>query len=174
MSNAWIGAGGAIVTALLAFALGRINLKHSNDVERQEALRAERLNAYAGFCAAAVEYRRAQLHRWFVGQDLAQSGHDETPQARIARVEHQRPEVAEDVRTARAGAWGCYYRVLMIGTDDDVAAQARHTLERTKQLKNAVDADEAEGLSNDVHDQVDQFARRAGTTVLATQNGPLV
>lgn len=173
MTSALLGIGGTIVAAVLAFVLGRVNLRHANEVERQEALRAERLTAYAAFCSAIVEYRRAQLHRWYVGHDLADPDEDPDPGASARRVEQERPEVAQDVRGARAKAWGCFYRVLMICTDGAVVAQARQTLKDTKQMKYARTDEEAEQRSDDVHDQVDAFARLAGASVLAHGTHPL-
>jgi hypothetical protein len=68
-----IGGSVSIVLAVLGFVLGRVNLNASTSLERNEELRRRRMDTYAAFCASVVEYRRAQLHRWFVKYDLGVS-----------------------------------------------------------------------------------------------------
>src|SRR4051812_30994864 len=86
--DSWIGLGGTLAAALLAFMFGRVNFARASEHELAEALRQERIHTFATFCAAIIEYRRAQLHRWFTGRDWSDDGRS---------VEEQRPEVADDV-----------------------------------------------------------------------------
>jgi hypothetical protein len=122
------------------------------------------VDTYAAFCVSVIEYRRAQLHRWFVGTDLGGSA---------AVVEERRPQVAEDVRQCRAAAWGKFYEVLMICNDDQVVQRARHALDLTKQMKTSPDAESLDALSDQVHEAVRDFAAYAGGTVIKPdQNAP--
>ena len=155
MEATLIGISGTIVAALLAFLLGRVNLARAYEHERSESLRHERIRTFATFCAAVVEYRRAQLHRWFVGAD-----HGNDPRT----VEERRPDVAEDVRNCRAAAWSAFYRLLMICDDDALAVQARETLALTKSMKEAKSPQEVSDRSDRVHSAVEAFARAARST----------
>jgi|GEM_PF-2002796 hypothetical protein len=159
-----IGGSVSIVLAVLGFVLGRVNLNASTSLERNEELRRRRMDTYAAFCASVVEYRRAQLHRWFVKYDLGGSGPD---------VERQRPDVAEDVRRSRAAAWADFYRVLMICGDQAVEDHARHALTLTRRMKHAPDRDQVRAASDEVHAAVDTFARSVASTVLARKQPPL-
>ncbi len=123
--DSWIGLGRTLAAALLAFMFGRVNLSRANEHEQAEALRQERIGSFATFCAAVVEYRRAQLHRWFVGND---HGGD------ARSVEERRPDVAQGVRDSRAAAWSSYYRLLMVCGDDALAEHAKSTLALTKRM----------------------------------------
>jgi hypothetical protein len=156
VTGPWLGLGGTIAAALLAFIFGRINLTRANEHERAEALRQESIHTFATFCACVVEYRRSQLHRWFVGQDVG--GDSRT-------VEERRPKVADDVRTSRAAAWSAFYRLLMICTGEDLTHQARKALQLTRSMKNAWTAEELNDKSDEVHAAVEEFARMARPTV---------
>lgn len=151
--------GGTILTALLAFAFGRVNLSRATQHQREEDLRRTRIETYATFCSNIVEYRRAQLHRWFVGQDLGGA----------EAVERARPDVADDVRSSRAGAWSAFYLVLMICNDERIASQARETLRLTREMKSAETAKDLDSRSDHVHAAVDEFARLSGASVLASK-----
>lgn len=155
--EAWLGILGSAVVAVLAFAFGRINLNRQNAVERDAEIRRARLESFATFCAAIIEYRRAQLHRWFVGSDVGSA----------EQVEQRRPEVAEEVRRTRAAAWGQFYRVVMICGDDELERRAHEAMALTKQMKFSDDAEQLNELSDRVHDAVDAFARHAGLTIRA-------
>lgn len=157
MNPAVIGLSGTVVAALLAFFLGRVNLRSANEHARQEALRQERVHTFAAFCAAVVEYRRSQLHRWFVGRD-----YDDRQS-----VEEARPQVAADVRDSRAAAWSGFYRLLMVCDNDDLADKARHTLVLTRSMRGASTPEELDRLSDEVHAAVEGFARAARATTMA-------
>jgi hypothetical protein len=155
--EAWLGIVGSVVAAVIAFAFGRINLNRQNDVERDADIRRARLESFSALCAAIIEYRRAQLHRWFVGNDLGNA----------EQVEQLRPEVAEEVRRTRAAAWGQFYRVVMICGDDELERRAREAMDLTKQMKHSSDSEELNVLSDRVHHAVDAFARHAGVAIRA-------
>jgi hypothetical protein len=157
--DAWLGLLGSLVLAVLAFLFGRVNLNRQNAVQRDEDLRRARLDTYSALCETIVEYRRAQLHRWFVGRDVGAA--DE--------VERQRPEVADEVRRTRAAAWGQFYRVVMICNDDELERRARVAMSLTKQMKDAASSGELNALSNRVHRAVDDLARQAGLTIRSPQ-----
>jgi hypothetical protein len=142
-------------SSLLGFALGSINLSRQNKVERDAEIRRARLESYSALCAAIIEYRRAQLHRWFVGVDIGSA----------EQVELTRPEVAQEVRLTRAAAWGQFYKVVMICGDDELERRARAAMTLTKQMKHSATADELHSLSDRVHDAVDEFARHAGVAI---------
>jgi hypothetical protein len=118
MDTEWLGLGSTIAAALLAFLFGRINLARATQHEREEDLRRTRIEAYATYCSNIVDYRRAQLHRWFASQDHGGSH----------AVELVLPGVADDVRSSRAGAWSAFYRVLMICNDEAIVQRAREVL----------------------------------------------
>lgn len=155
--DSWIGLGGTVAAALLAFLFGRVNLSRANEHEQAEALRQERIRSFATFCAAVVEYRRSQLHRWFVGSDHGDDARS---------VEERRPDVAQGVRDSRAAAWSSYYRLLMVCDDDELARHAKATLTLTKQMKEARTAEALNTLSDKVHDSVELFALRARSTTM--------
>jgi hypothetical protein len=136
---------------------GRVNLARANEHEQAEALRQERIQSFATFCAAVVEYRRSQLHRWFVGRDN---------QGDARTVEQLRPDVAKDVRDSRAAAWSSYYRLLMVCDDDALAGEAKDTLRITKSMKEAKTPEELNTLSDDVHGAVEAFALNARSTTI--------
>jgi hypothetical protein len=148
--EAWIGIAGTVVAALLAFVFGRVNLARASDHERSEALRRQRLEVFGGFCAAIVQYRRAQLHRWFEG---SQNGAP-NPTKQIS------PEVDDEVRASRADAWAAYYQMLMLTEDRKLTDDARHVLALTKAMKDSKSADEVNLKSDEVHAAVDGFARK--------------
>lgn len=157
MATAWLGILGSVIVAALAFVFGRVNLGSATRLQREEDLRRRRVDTYATFCAAVIEYRRAQLHRWHVGGRLGGN----------VPVENERPEVAEDVRRTRAEAWGQYYHVLMICNDHAVVQQAQHALWLTRQMKYCQSAEDLDRTSDTVHDAVAWFAAIAGRTVVA-------
>lgn len=146
----WIGIAGTVVAALLAFIFGRVNLSRASDHERSEALRRQRLEVFGGFCAAIVQYRRAQLHRWFEG---SQEGVPDRSKAIP-------PEVDNEVRAARADAWALYYQMLMLTDDKNLTDNARQVLTLTRAMKDSRSADEVDYRSDEVHAAVDDFARQ--------------
>lgn len=146
----WIGIAGTVVAALLAFIFGRVNLSRASDHERSEALRRQRLEVFGDFCAAIVQYRRAQLHRWFEG---SQNG---VPNPAKAIP----PEVDDEVRAARADAWAAYYQMLMLTDDPHLTDNARRVLALTRAMKESRTADEVDHKSDEVHAAVDDFARK--------------
>lgn len=164
MRDLLISGTASVILAVLGFALGRMNLKASTSLERNEELRRRRIDTYAAFCASVVEYRRAQLHRWFVAPDLGGSG---------VVIEEQRPDVAEDVRRSRAAAWSDVYRVLMICADDTIEDLARRALALTRSMKFAADTHDVLAISDKVHVAVDAFARGVASSVLAEKQPPL-
>jgi hypothetical protein len=165
--DAWVGGLiASLVLAVVGFVLGGVQQNRQNEMAREEALRQNetareevlrqtRLDSYAALCSAIIEYRRAQLHRWFVGQDIGASD----------VVEQQRPEVADEVRRTRAAAWGQFYKVVMICNDDHLETLARDAMKLTKEMKFAPDAGELDRRSDEVHAAVERFAHQAGTTV---------
>lgn len=146
----WIGIAGTVVAALLAFIFGRVNLSRASDHERSEALRRQRLEVFGRFCAAIVQYRRAQLHRWFEG---SQDG-GPNPAKAIP------PEVDDEVRAARADAWAAYFRMLMLTDDQNLTDNARRVLALTRAMKASRTADEVDHKSDQVPAAVDDFARK--------------
>jgi hypothetical protein len=146
----WIGIAGTVVAALLAFIFGRVNLSRASDHERSEALRRQRLDVFGGFCAAVVQYRRAQLHRWFEG---SQNGVPSPAQV-------VPPEVDDEVRSSRADAWAAYYRMLMLTDDKNLTDDAKRVLELTRSMKDSKTAEELDRTSDEVHAAVDDFARK--------------
>ncbi len=164
MNASWVGFVGTIVAAMLAFVFGRVNLRRASDHERSESLRAERLATYATFCAAIVEYRRAQLHRWFVSRDLAGG---------VEAIHADRPDVADELRASRAAAWSAYYRLVMITDEHALRERAHAILVLTKAMKSAADANELNTLSDDVHQAVGRFALAArGSATTQAPRGP--
>ena len=148
--DGWIGIAGTVVAALLAFIFGRVNLSSAIDHERSEALRHQRLEVFGAFCAAIVQYRRAQLHRWFEGsQDGVPSAGKAVP-----------PEVDDEVRAARADAWAAYYQMLMLTDDKSFTDDARRVLTLTRAMKDSMTAGEVDRRSDEVHAAVDDFARK--------------
>jgi hypothetical protein len=145
----WIGVAGTVVAALLAFMFGRVNLARASEHERSESLRQQRLDVFGAFCAAIVQYRRAQLHRWFEGSEEGLPN----PSAEVPS------QVDEEVRGSRADAWAAYYRMLMLTEDKDLTDKARGVLELTRSMKHSESADEVEERSDEVHAAVDEFAR---------------
>lgn len=146
----WIGVAGTVVAALLAFVFGRVNLSRASDHERSEALRRQRLEVFGGFCAAIVQYRRAQLHRWFEGS------RDGVPSL-AAPVSS---DVDNEVRASRADAWAAYYQMLMLTGDKNLTDDAKRVLELTRAMKYSRTADEVDRASDEVHAAVDDFARK--------------
>lgn len=144
--DAWIGVAGTVVAALLAFVFGRVNLARASDHERSESLRHQRLEVFGGFCAAMVQYRRAQLQRWFDRQGDSQAVGSAT--------------AADQVRTARADAWSSYYQLLMLTDDPAITGAARDLLETARSMKKAASAEEVEARSDEVHALIDAFARK--------------
>ena len=153
--DAWLGLVGSLVLAVLAFFFGRMNQNRQNSVQRDEDLRRTRLDTYASFCAAMVNYRRAQLYRWYAGRDVGSP----------AEVERRRPGVAEEVRKARAVAWSQLYKVVMICNDGEVENRARTAIALAKEMKTAHTPEELDELSEKVHQAIDDFAHYAGSTV---------
>ncbi len=92
-----------------------------------------------------VQYRRAQLQRWFDRQGDAQT----TGSAAAAEL----------VRIARADAWSSYYQLLMLTDDAALTGAARSLLETTRAMKHATTAQEVEARSDEVHVLIDAFAR---------------
>lgn len=152
----WLGLVTAVAAALLSFLFGRIQLGRANALQREEELRRRRVEVYASFCSAVVEYRRAQLTRWYAQAHLS-SG--ET-------LDTARPQIVEDVRTRRAAAWSEYYKVLMIANDQDVALAARHALRLARRIREAATSSQVTQYSDDVHEAIDTFVRIASAGVL--------
>jgi len=152
----WVGLVGSLVLAVVAFLFGRMNLNRQNSVQRDEDLRRTRLDTYAAFCSGMVEYRRAQLHRWFVGQDVG-GGPEE--------VERLRPDVSNEVRRTRAAAWSQLYKVVMICNDSGIEERARSAIALAKTMKTAATPAELDQLSEDVHRAIDEFAHFSGRSV---------
>lgn len=153
--SAWLGLAGIPVAAILAFVFGRLQLGRANELQREEDLRRRRVDVYANFCSAAVEYRSAQLHRW----------HEDRLVGASRRQSDGIYEVAQAARTRRAAAWGEYYKVLMICNDERVADLARDTLRQARRMKFSRSAEEIDRRSNEVHQAINQFARVAGATI---------
>jgi hypothetical protein len=151
----------AVVAATLAFLFGLWRLSREAKVQRNEELRRRRADTYAAFCAAAIEYRRAQLHRWNAHQDrLGSPNPDDEP-----------PELSEEVRSRRAVAWSRYYEVLMICNDAKVAAAANAALQDAAKMRRSVPKAELQPLSDLVHEKVRLFAVAAGESVRARRQG---
>lgn len=159
MTQAWLGVLGSVIVAALAFVFGRVNLESATKAQREEELRRRRVDTYAAFCVAVIEYRRAQLHRWYVGDRVGGN----------VEIEAQRPEVAEDVRLTRAEAWGQFYQVLMVCSDEELVGLARDALRLTRRMKESSSAKELDDLSNQVHTAVHEFAIYAGRSALASK-----
>ena len=56
MRDLLISGTASVILAVLGFALGRMNLKASTSLERNEELRRRQIDTYAAFCASVVEY----------------------------------------------------------------------------------------------------------------------
>lgn len=152
----WLGLVTATLAAVLSFFFGRMRLGRENKLQREEELRRRRVEVYASFCAAAVDYRRAQLTRWFAQRQF------DTRRG----LEEARPDIVEDVRLRRATAWGEYYKVLMLCNDKAVEEAARDVLRKAKGIRDAGPG-EVERRSDAVHEVIDHFARVASVTVAA-------
>jgi hypothetical protein len=59
-----------VVLAVVSFGLGLLTNWATARRQHEEELRRRRVEAYARFCASVIEYRRAQLHRWYVGKKV--------------------------------------------------------------------------------------------------------
>ena len=155
--DGWIGVSGTLVAALLAFIFGRVNLSRASEHERSESLRRQRLETFGEFCAAIVQYRRAQLHRWFEGSE------DGGPSpANVTRL-----DVEDAVRATRADAWAAYYKLLMLTQDEDLTKGARGVLALTRSMKDSATDEEINNRSDEVHAAIDDFARRCLPKVAA-------
>lgn len=146
-----------IVGALVGLVIGLLKTGYDTRVQRNEELRRRRMEAYVGFCGAALEYRRAVLNQWYVRTRLG--GKD----AATATS----PEVDEDVRATRATAWTRYYEVSMLSDDSDIELAANWTLQDAAAISDAVTSDERQDLSDLVHRRVAHFAVLAGKSVSA-------
>lgn len=119
MSAAWVGVVGAlagtVIGALLTQYWQRRNAAHAR-------LHESRIDAYRGFIAAMMEFRKALTDRWFVLD--------------------ANPGVTADssaVYAARSAAWAAYYDVELLAGDDGLIAAARDARDRTAAIKNAAD-----------------------------------
>jgi len=154
----WLGLGGTALAAVLAFVFGRVQLGRTNEMEREAELRRRRVDVYADFCSAVVEYRRAQLVRW----------HERAHTQGTRALESTLPEVAQDLRARRSVAWSEYYKVLMICNDETVERLAREALRVAKRMQDSQSPEDARTRSDDAHRAIEQFARVAGSTVITT------
>jgi hypothetical protein len=157
MPEAWSPLIVAAVAAVLAFVLGLLRLSRDTKVQRNEDLRRRRVEAYAAFCAAAIEYRTAQTNRWHAYHAL--DGQLE--------LDTEPPELAKDLRTSRGAAWSRYYEVLMICDDPSIVEAANDALQSAADMNRSLDRAEFARLGDLVHDQVARFAVMAGDAVHA-------
>jgi len=120
-------------------------------VTREERLRQERMDAYAAYAGALVNYRRVLLDRWFRlhADNLPEESHR-------ARLEGY---------TLRTTAQEALFRVQMLTPDEALVTRAQETLELIDQLHRAPDRAELDARRAITRAAVTAFVTEAGRTL---------
>jgi hypothetical protein len=140
MTTALIGVLGAlagtIVGSLLTQRLQRRNLALAR-------LHEARIDAYRTFAATAMEFRKAQMDRWFIENEY-------------------RPDSAtHNVYAIRSAAWAAYYQIVLLAHDRAIIERAEEARDLVSSLKNATSREQLNTHGEACRDAVGRFANAA-------------
>lgn len=85
-----------------------------------------RAAAFAAFAGHLIEYRRAELARWYEVDDARSRGH---------LLDADLAPSAPEARSARSAAWGSYYSMRLLWDDHDLMASAERLLHNASGLE---------------------------------------
>jgi hypothetical protein len=136
MTSAFIGVVGAlagtVLGALLTQGLQRCNAAYAK-------VHDARLEAYRTFAAAAMNYRRALIDRWFV-----------------ENAGRPRSE-AEDVYAARSALWAAYFQVVLVAADPAVVELAAGARDATRAIKHVTARENIDAAGDESRAAVGRF-----------------
>jgi hypothetical protein len=142
VETALLAGGFALLGGFLGqYVYARRLASHAHREGQRERLRQDRIQAYSDFAGALIEYRRAQLARWFLDHDDA---------ADPADVHRTRDES----RVRRAVALDRYYRVTLLAGSQTVKKAADQALQHTHRIHDADTREAADALADSVRDEL--------------------
>ena len=150
MMIALIGVLGALAGTVAGSLLTQILQRQSSALGR---LHDARIDSYGTFAAAAMDFRRAQMGRWFT--------------KKAGRYD---PTV-DDVYEARSRTWAAYYRVVLLTSRSEVIICAGEARDLISSLKDAASQEELNALGKACREAVSRFADAARQEVMTSREG---
>jgi hypothetical protein len=138
---------GTLLGSALTLAFQRRTTDRNHEFTRREKLRQERLDAYAAYAGALVDYRRCLIHLWFC---MYEQPPPEDPGAVRLRAYDLRSQAQEAL-----------FRALMLSDDDGLAQAAEDVLEELVKLPRAGSRTELDELRVRTRDLVSALVRMA-------------
>jgi Tfp pilus assembly protein PilV len=141
----------ATVGSLLGVALGAaFTYSVTQRAQVSKALHDSRIAAFARFAAAAMEYRRSLMERWY--------------------VEHGAPATAtsaDGVYETRSAAWAALFEVQLLAGEATIGQLARDAVDATSQIKDAGDHAELTTRADESRNRVEAFVVAARDDIAA-------
>lgn len=154
MDGAWIALVGTLLGAAVSYAFQRLNDDRAESRDRQQRLRDDRLEAYAAFSAALMDWRRSQVVRRSIDHSVA-GVRDEYVLA-----------VEDENRRVRATAWSAFYRVKLVCDDVNIENAAKAAVEAVRAMKHANDRAKLDDLGDLGRDALEKFLKLSSHQLL--------
>jgi hypothetical protein len=124
------GIAGLIGGFLTQFVYARRLAEEAHRATQLERLRQDRIQSYSDFAGSLIEYRRAQLARWFAERD--------------GRASEGDARAREEAWVRRAAALDRYYRVVLLADSAAITAAAKQALDCAHEVSEAASRQEAD------------------------------
>jgi hypothetical protein len=156
MNEVWIaliGIAGTITAVLLTTLLQQRAAERGRQEQERARLGDLRARAIIEFASATVEYRRAELNRWYHKSEMSR------PQG---QPEDRFEATDVDVRTARTQAQACLFRVRLLWGGTSVTASAEQLLRETAGIQDLTDRDLVQDRGRQVRQQLAELVDTSG------------
>lgn len=132
------GIAGLIGGFLTHFVYARRLAEEAHRATQLERLRQDRIQSYSDFAGSLIEYRRAQLARWFAERD--------------GRASEGDARAREEAWVRRAAALDRYYRVMLLADSAAITAAAKQALDCAHEVSEAASRQEADARADKLRD----------------------
>ncbi len=155
MDDVWVALLSVMGTLAAVLVTAHVQRRASRDAELRDERRRladRRAEAMADFARNLIDYRRAELQRWFEVENARKHGERLDPDAAGA---------GELVRTTRSTSWGEFYRLRLLWDDDEILGNARDLLSRISELEHIRGKEQVKLLANAIRDDLAKLTDRA-------------
>src|SRR5712691_769969 len=147
MNTARIRVLGALAGTIVGSLLTQFLQRRNSTIAR---LHEARIDAYRTFAVSAMDFRAAQMERWF------------------ARSAGNADLVGNQVYSNRSRTWAAYYQIVLLAHQPEVVKRAEEARDLISSLKDATSREELNSLGEACREAVGRFADTARREVAAS------
>jgi hypothetical protein len=161
---ALLGIAGTLGAVVLTARAQRDTASQAEHAATRRQLAEQRIAAFSDFAECLIDYRRAELQTWYEVDDARRSGRALDTDDALA---------APAARAARSAAWGSYYRMRLLWSEQALLERAERLLHGASDLRRATSSDQVKAAADQLRIELGTLADHARRNINSAHGEPV-